>query len=72
MPENGQNGRHDVSSLFGVLLPDTPMTDLLDRVTELATRTVSNCAFAGITMAQDGKMETPVYTDEPRRDIFDP
>jgi GAF domain-containing protein len=63
MSENGQTRRDDVSSLFDVLLPDTPMTDLLDRVTELAVRTVGNCTFAGITTGQDGKLETPVYTD---------
>jgi GAF domain-containing protein len=40
------------------------MTDLLDRVVQLAARTVSNCAFAGITVGQGGKLETPVYTDE--------
>jgi GAF domain-containing protein len=64
MSEHGQTRRDDVSSLFNVLLPDTPMTDLLDRVTELAARTVGNCTFAGITVGQDGSMETPVYTDE--------
>jgi GAF domain-containing protein len=72
MSEHLQAARADVSSLFNVLLPDTPMTDLLDRVTELATRTVRHCAFAGITVSQDGKMQTPVYTDErsPRLDQF--
>jgi GAF domain-containing protein len=64
MSEHGQAPQDDVSSLFSVLLPDTTMTDLLDRVTELAARTVGNCTFAGITMGQDGTMETPVYTDE--------
>ncbi len=63
MSQHGQAGQDDVSSLFSVLLPDTPMTDLLDRVIELAARTVGNCTFAGITVGQDGKMETPVYTD---------
>jgi GAF domain-containing protein len=64
MSERGEVRRDDVSSLFDVLLPDTPMTDLLDRVTELAVRTVGNCTFAGITVGQDGTLETLVYTDE--------
>jgi GAF domain-containing protein len=64
MSEHDPPSRDDVSELFNVLLPDTPMTDLLDRVTELAARTVGNCTFAGITVGQDGKMETPVFTDE--------
>ena len=54
----------DISELFTVLLPDTPLTDLLDRVTALAARTVGNCTVAGITLAQSGRPQTPVYTDE--------
>lgn len=54
----------DISDLFTVLLPDTPLTDLLERVTALAARTVGNCTVAGIMLAQNGKPQTPVYTDE--------
>jgi GAF domain-containing protein len=54
----------DPSELFAVLLPDTPLTDVLQRVTTLAARTVSNCTAAGITLAQTGRPHTPVYTDE--------
>jgi GAF domain-containing protein len=60
----------EVSALFSVLLPDTPLTDLLDRVTQLACRTVPDCTLAGITMAQGRGYQTAVYTDErlPRLD----
>jgi GAF domain-containing protein len=52
------------SELFAVLLPDTPLTDVLQRVTTLAARSVSNCTVAGITVTQNGRPQTPVYTDE--------
>jgi GAF domain-containing protein len=51
-------------ALFELLLPDTPVTDVLDRVTQLACRTVANCEMAGITIEQKGRLQTPVYTDE--------
>jgi GAF domain-containing protein len=50
--------------LFDILLPDRPLTDVLRRVAELATRSVGPQAFAGITMKQEGALATPVYTDE--------
>jgi GAF domain-containing protein len=53
----------DVAELFNVLLPDTPVTDLLQRVTTLAARTIGNCALAGITVMQHGRPETAVSTD---------
>jgi GAF domain-containing protein len=53
----------DFPAFFGLLLPDTPLTDVLQRVTQLACRTVANCEMAGITVEQHGKLETPVFTD---------
>jgi GAF domain-containing protein len=58
------DGSHLASELFEVLLPDVPLTDVLDRVVGLAVRTIPGCAFAGITMSQHGQPQTPVYTDE--------
>ena len=54
----------ELPALFGLLLPDTPLTDVLQRVTQLACRTVADCEMAGITIEQDGRLQTPVYTDE--------
>jgi GAF domain-containing protein len=63
MSEQSRGRGDDVASLFDVLLPDTPLTDILQRVAELAVRTIGNCSFSGITMAKKGRLETPVYTD---------
>lgn len=63
MEDQRTQGAEDVSTLLRLRLPDTPLTDLLDRVTQLACRTVPNCALAGITMSQNGTFQTPVYTD---------
>jgi GAF domain-containing protein len=44
---------------------DVPtLDDVLQWVTQLATRTVANCAMAAITLEQDGSLLTPVSTDE--------
>jgi GAF domain-containing protein len=53
-----------LESLSEIRLPDIPLTDLLQRVVELAARNVSSAAFAGITVAEGGRFQTPVYTDE--------
>lgn len=50
-------------ALHDVFLPDVPLTDLLDRVMELAVREIPSCAFAGVTLSQAGAPSTPVYTD---------
>lgn len=62
--DDGASQPDRVAELFEILLPDRPLTDVLQRVTELATRTVGGSTFAGITMAQQGKLHTPVFTDE--------
>jgi GAF domain-containing protein len=62
---DGQADRgREFPALFGLLLPDTPLNDLLQRVTETACRTVEHCGMAGITVEQDGRLQTPFYTDE--------
>ena len=63
MEDQGTPGTEDVSALLRMRLPDTPLTDLLDRVTQLACRTIPDCGLAGITMSQNGAFQTPVYTD---------
>jgi GAF domain-containing protein len=62
MEQHRSNGSPDLQFLSEVRLPDMPLTDLLHRVAELATRMTTR-TFAGITMSEGGKMQTPVYTD---------
>jgi GAF domain-containing protein len=62
--QNSERGPDDASSLFEVLLPDTPLTDVLQRVAELAARRLGSDTFSGITLTHGGKLATPVYTDE--------
>jgi GAF domain-containing protein len=61
------NQQHSGDDAFGALasvrLPDVPLTDLLQRVAVIATRSTA-CTFAGITLSQGGRFQTPVYTDE--------
>jgi GAF domain-containing protein len=64
MEERMDGGQGAIADLYGVLFPDTPLTELLQRVTTLAARTVANCTVAGITVVHDGVPQTPVYTDE--------
>ena len=65
MDENVES-RRDLEEIFDVLLPDTPMTDVLQRVVTLACRTVGhgNSSVGGITVVERSKPMTPVYTDE--------
>src|SRR3954465_1432018 len=60
---HGELDPSGAASLFEVLLPDTPLTEVLHRVAELAARTVPDCSGAGLTVAQGSRMHTPVYTD---------
>jgi GAF domain-containing protein len=60
---SGTSSEPERAALHDVFLPDVPLTDLLDRVTELAVRTIPSCSFAGITLSEKGLPVTPVYTD---------
>lgn len=62
--DDGASREDRAAELHDILLPDRPLTAVLQRVTELATRTVDGSAFAGITMSQRGRLHTPVFTDE--------
>ena len=64
--DDGTESRADAEELFNVLLPDTPLTDVLQRVVTLACRTVGGgaCGVAGITVIERGKPQTAVFTDE--------
>jgi GAF domain-containing protein len=72
MADDDEPGPGQIPALFALLLPATPLTDVLQRVTQLACRTVASCEMAGITVEQGGRLQTPAYTDEraPRIDQF--
>jgi GAF domain-containing protein len=57
------NEADSMGALARIRLPDVPVTDLLQRVAEIATRSTA-CTFAGITLSDGDRMQTPVYTDE--------
>jgi GAF domain-containing protein len=52
------------ADLHNIVLPDAPLTDLLQRITDMAGRSVPNCGFAGLTVSRDGRPQTPIFTDE--------
>ena len=49
---------------FDVLLPDVPLTDVLQRIATLSTRAAPRNTMAAITLPGRGGVETPVYTDQ--------
>jgi len=53
--------------LFAVLLPDAPLSDILNRITTMATRAVPGGAVAGLSLPSDGSAQTPIYTDQRAR-----
>ena len=48
---------------------DNVLPDILTRVAALANETIEGSAFTGLTMAVDGRLQTPVFTDEAAPEI---
>ncbi|HSK55624.1 MAG TPA: GAF and ANTAR domain-containing protein [Jiangellales bacterium] len=53
-----------LDSLTDVLLGEDDLPTALQRVVDLAVRTVPGCQAAGITLLRDGRPTTAAYTDE--------
>ena len=53
-----------IRSLSRLLLSEETLEATLDRVASLACRTIDSCAFASVTMINQGKASTPVQTDK--------
>lgn len=48
---------------------DNVLPDILNRVAALANDTIDGSAFTGLTMSVDGRLQTPVFTDEKSPEI---
>jgi GAF domain-containing protein len=48
---------------------DNVLPDILTRVAVLANDTIIDSAFVGLTMSVDGRLQTPVFTDEESPEI---
>jgi len=64
VPTDAAGRAGDPAALLNVHLPDTPLTDVLQRVVELATRSIDTCADASVTLAHKGRLRSPVATGE--------
>ena len=58
-----------IRQMAGFSVVDNVVPDILHRVAVLANETVEGSAFVGLTMAVDGRLQTPVFTDEESPEI---
>ncbi len=64
LPERGDDVAAAVAELSGLLLTSEGLEQVLQRVAELAVRTVPGCTGAGVTLLTDGRPVTAAHTDE--------
>ena len=58
-----------IRQMASLSVVDTPLPDLLDRVAALAAQTVEGSDSVGLMMSVNGRMQTPVFTDEAAPEI---